>query len=418
MFDRDKWQEIWFSIKKHKLRTFLTALGVWWGIFMLIFLMGAGKGLDNGINRLFGSVAKNSVFFSSWKTTKPYDGYRAGRYISLDMADIEAVRNQLGHKIEYISPRLDVWSAKISRNGVNYDLNVKGELPVILNIDAIEGFEGRFLNELDVRDRRKVAILGKHTAEKMFEDIPLDSVVGQYLNIRGAEFKIAGIFRSTIREMNQAKNAEEEVFIPLTTAQQLTNRGSRIHRFACTINKEHDIYAVEDEILALLKERHHVAPDDKRGVRSDNLAEEFAEIQGLLTGINLLTWIVGIGSLMAGVIGVGNIMLIVVKERTREIGIRKALGATPREIISMILLESVSITTVAGYLGLLSGTGIIALFNFALGDGGLEFYANPQVTPGVVLGSLFILIIAGFLSGLVPAKQAAQVDPVVALKDE
>lgn len=418
MFDRDKWQEIWFSIKKHKLRTFLTALGVWWGIFMLIFLMGAGKGLDNGVNRLFGSIAKNSVFFSSWKTSKPYDGYKAGRYIGLTMDDVEAVKNEFGHKIDDIAPRLNVWSASISRNGLNYNLEVKGELPVVMKIDAIEQYKGRFINNKDIDDRRKIAILGKHAAEKMFQDVPLDSVIGKYLNIKGSEFKIAGIFRSTIREMNQAKDAEESIFIPLSTAQQLTNRRSRIHMFACTINLKYDIYAVEEEILGLLKKRHHVAPNDMRGVNSNNFAQEFAEIQGLLTGINLLTWIVGIGSLMAGVIGVGNIMLIVVKERTREIGVRKALGATPNEIISMVILESVTITTVAGYIGLVSGIGVIALFNFALGDSGLEFYANPQVTPGVVFGSLLILIIAGFLSGLVPARQAAQVSPVVALKDE
>jgi putative ABC transport system permease protein len=418
MFDRDKWQEIWFSIRKHKLRTFLTALGVWWGIFMLIFLMGAGKGLDNGINRLFGSVAKNSVYFYSWKTSKPYDGYKAGRYIQLDMDDIEALNNSMGHKIEYLAPRLNVWSPKIAKNGMNYDLEVRGGIPDVANIDAIEQYSGRFLNELDIKDRRKIAVIGKHSAEMMFEDMPLDSVVGQYLNIRGSEFIIVGVFKSTIREMNQAKEEEESIYIPLTTAQQLINMRSGIHSIACTIDPAYDIYKAEDEVLAILKQRHHVDPEDERGIDSSNLAQEFAEIQGLLTGINLLTWIVGIGSLMAGVIGVGNIMLIVVKERTREIGVRKALGATPREIISMVILESVSITTVAGYFGLLSGTGIIALFNFALGDSGLEFYANPQVTPGVVLGSLVILIIAGFLSGLVPARQAAQVDPVVALKDE
>ena len=188
--------------------------------------------------------------------------------------------------------------------------------------------------------------------------------------------------------------------------------------FACTVNPTYDIFQVEEEIITLLKVRHNVAPEDYRGINSNNLAQEFKEINGLITGINVLTWIVGIGSLLAGIIGVGNIMLIVVKERTKEIGIRKALGARPTEIVSMIILESVTITTAAGYLGLLSGTGVIALFNMAIGDGGLEFYANPQVTPGVVITSLIILIIAGFLSGLVPAQQAAKVSPVVALKDE
>lgn len=418
MFDRDKWQEIWFSIKKHKLRTFLTALGVWWGIFMLIFLMGAGKGLDNGVNRLFGTAAKNTIFYYSWKTTKPYNGFKAGRYIQLDMDDIKAVQTEMGHKLDGIAPRLRIWSGKIAKDGVNYELEVKGELPEVLNIDALETYEGRFINELDIQNNRKIAILGKHAAEKMFQGVPMDEVIGEYINIRGAEFRIAGVFRSTVREMNRAKESEEAIFIPLTTAQQISNQRHRIHMFACTINPTYDIFQVEEEIKTLLKVRHNVAPEDYRGINSNNLAQEFKEINGLITGINVLTWIVGIGSLLAGIIGVGNIMLIVVKERTKEIGIRKALGARPAEIVSMIILESVTITTAAGYLGLLSGTGVIALFNLAIGDGGLEFYANPQVTPGVVITSLIILIIAGFLSGLVPAQQAAKVSPVVALKDE
>lgn len=418
MFDRDKWQEIWFSIKKHKLRTFLTALGVWWGIFMLIFLMGAGKGLDNGVNQLFGSMAKNSLFFNSWKTSKPYNGFKAGRYIRLTMDDPKAIKNAFGDKIEAIAPRLNIWSGKIPMNGVLFDFDVRGELPTVMEIAAMEMHEGRFVNKLDLDEKRKVAVVGKHGIEKMFPDTPMDEVIGEPIMIRGSEFTIVGIFRSTVREMNSAKQDEESIIIPLTTAQKVSNYGDGIHRFGCKINTDYDIYQVEQEILTLLKTRHSIAPDDQRGIQCNNFFEEFSEIQSVITGINVLTWIVGIGSLLAGIIGVGNIMLIVVKERTREIGIRKALGATPNEIISMVILESVTITTVAGYIGLLSGTGVIALFNLALDGGGLEFYANPQVSPGVVISSLVILIVAGFLSGLVPARQAAKVSPVEALKDE
>ncbi|MEM1320394.1 MAG: ABC transporter permease [Bacteroidota bacterium] len=414
MFDFDKWQEIFATIRKHKMRTFLTALGVFWGIFMLVFLMGAGKGLENGVTGLFGGHARNSLYMGTNSTSKPYKGLPPGRRIYLEDDDVTAITVQFADKIQYFAPRLWMSSSEIIHNDKSGSFDVRGDSPDLLQIDAIKMSEGRFLNGLDMEQRRKVAVIGSRVKTVLFEED--EDPIGQYIQFRGAKFLVVGIITSD-RRGSDAQEDEETVFIPITVAQQLTNRLGRVSMFTCAMYPEIRVSQVEDDVRALLKERHNIAPEDRRGVWSDNVEEEFREVMGLFFGIKFLVWFVGIGSLLAGVIGVGNIMLIVVKERTKEIGVRKAMGATPSSIISMILLESVFITTIAGYIGLLASTGIIALMSMALGEG-TEFFANPEVDLGVAFTALIILIISGALTGLVPAMQAANVNPVIALKDE
>lgn len=413
MFDLDKWQEIFDSIRKHKLRTILTALGVWWGIFMLVFLMGAGSGLENGVTGMFGTHAKNAMYVWTQRTTLPYEGLPPGRYNQLTEADIEAIENQCADVIEYIAPRLFVTSGEITHGQNKGAFDVRGERPALLHIEAILMEEGRFVNQLDMEQKRKVAVIGNRVKEVLFEDEP---AIGEYVRINGADYLVVGVFKSS-RRGERSSEDEELIFVPLTTAQQVTNRPRDINWFVCTVQPGIAVSQVEERVKAIIRDRHKIHPDDPQGVRSENVEEEFRNITGLFFGIRLLVWIVGIGSLLAGIVGVGNIMLIVVKERTKEIGIRKALGATPGSIISMILMESVFITTAAGYLGLLTSTGIIFAMQLAVGEG-TQFFANPEVRLGVGLGALLILVVAGALTGLVPALQAAEIQPVEALRDE
>ncbi len=413
MFDLDKWQEIFGTIRKNKLRTFLTALGVFWGVFMLVFLMGSGKGLENGVTTQFSIKIKNSLFVWTQRTTIPYKGLPPGRYNQLTSDDVSAIRSEID-EIEYIAPRIFVPSGEITHGNNSAAFDVRGELEDIYHIMSMEMWSGRFLNQFDEANKRKVAVIGHRVKEVLFE--PDEEVIGNYVIIRGTQYKIIGIFKS-LAKGEDASEEEQTIFIPLSTAQQVTNRHNQINWFVCSIKKQFDAAVIDLKVKKLLKKRHRIHPDDTQGVRSNNIAEEFANVMGLFTGITLIVWIVGIGSLLAGVIGVGNIMLIIVKERTKEIGIRKAMGATPFSIVSMILTESVFITTLAGYFGLISGMGIILLMNVAIGEGG-DFFANPEINIGVGLGALVILVISGAITGLIPAIQAANVNPVEALKDE
>ena len=415
MFDLDKWQEIFATISKHKLRTFLTALGVFWGIFMLVLLMGAGKGLENGVLGLFGNMAKNSMFLGTNKTSKPYKGFKPGRYLQLTMDDMDAMKNNFSDKIQYLAPRMWMPSGEVSRKDKKGAFEMGGQSPDYFKIDPMKLLEGRFLNTFDMEEKRKVVIIGSRVREVLFDEE--EKAVGGYIRFQGNDFRVVGVFKSD-RRGDGGDEDNENVYLPLTTAQKMRNRPNHVSMLSCSMYPNVSATELEPKILSLLKERHKVAPDDDQAFWSNNMEEEFGEVMGLFNGIAFIVWFVGIGSLMAGVIGVGNIMLILVKERTKEIGIRKALGATPRSIISMILLESVFITTIAGYLGLLFSTGLVILMNKAVGDGGDGYYANPEVDIQVGIIALIILIISGALTGLLPAMQAANINPVEALKDE
>ncbi len=414
MFDYDKWQEIFNTIAKHKLRTGLTALGVFWGIFMLVFLMGAGNGLQNGVNGLFGGHAKNSVYMGSNRTSLPYKGMKPGRYFSLDNDDVAAIRNNFEEEIAHIAPRLWMPAGNVSHGEKSASFDVRGDLPDLIHIDALEVYQGRFLNELDVKNKRKIAVVGREVVKALFDEE--EEAIGAYIKLRGTKFKIVGVLKSN-RRGEDAVEDEKTVLLPITTVQQLRNQPGQIGWFVCAMYPKVDVGIVEEKIKKLLKNRHNIHPDDQRAIWSDNIQEEYQQITGLFTGITVLVWFVGIGSLLAGVIGVGNIMLILVKERTKEIGIRKALGATPTSIISMILMESVFLTTIAGYLGLACSVGILFMMSQFMGDA-TAFFSNPEIDLGICLLALAILVICGALTGLIPAMQAANVNPVIALKDE
>ncbi len=415
MFDLDKWGEIYATVKKHKLRTFLTAFGVFWGIFMLVVLLGAGNGFENGVVNSF-DIAKNTVFVWSQRTSIAYKGLRPGRSVQFTNDDMVAIRQNIP-EVAILAPRNHMrGNFTVSRNTKNASFNVYGEYPDYTGVKPVILNEGRFINTLDIRDRRKVAIIGTQVQKVLFGE---ENPIGEYVSIKGVYFRVVGIFRGRGSAEDNQEDAKT-IFIPSTTLQQAFNQYNKVDFFAMVPQDGIKAEIIEKKVKELIAKRHDIHPDDVRALGSANVEEEFSRIQGLFTGIKGFSWVVSIGTIIAGIIGVGNIMLIVVKERTKEIGIRKALGATPWSIISLILQESIVITSIAGYVGLLSGTGLIAGINYLLkkyeAEG--EFFANPGVDLTIAVTALLVLIVCGALAGLIPATKAASIDPVVALRDE
>ncbi len=415
MFDRDIWQEILATMRKHKLRTGLTALGVFWGIFMLVFVLGMGKGLENGVFRGFDNRVSNAMYVWPMRTSQPYKGFQPGRVPRFTLQDILAIRANVP-EIKYIAPRHSLGASPVNYKDKGDSYEIRGELSDMIKIEALQLYEGRYINENDVAESRKVAVVGQRTREVLFGE---EDCIGKYIRIRGVEFKVVGVF-GPVQIKPWTESDLEAIVVPLTTVQRTFGTGDQVDYFVCAADESVRIGEVEPKVKGLLKQRHFIAPDDPQGIGGFNLEEEFRSVKNLFTGIKVFLWFVGIGTLLAGIVGVSNIMLIVVKERTKEIGIRKALGATPGSIISMILLESVFITSFSGYLGLIAGTFVIGGINYLMVANNLEpdnFY-NPQVNLTIGLGAVILLIVSGAIAGLIPALQASQVNPVVALKDE
>lgn len=416
MFNRDTWQEIWMTIRQHKLRTFLTVLGVFWGVFMLIFMLGMGSGLENAVFRDFGNRATNVMYVWSEPTSLPYQGYQPGRRPRLNFEDLEAILQQV-NGVDYVAPRT-TFQAKIvhGENAETYE--VRGELSQMIKVEALKVFYGRYLNDEDNQQLRKVTVLGVRTAEVLFGK-EVEKSLGQYVTINGAEFLVVGIFGPEVLKP-WTEDDQEAVVIPLSTMHRTFGMDGRVHFFAVSAKPEYRITDIEGQVRSILKARHHVDPKDPRGIGGFNLDERFRQVRGLFNGISAFLWIVGLGTLLAGIVGVSNIMLIVVKERTKEIGIRKAIGATPLDIIKSILTEAVFITATSGYLGLLAGVTVIGGLNMMMEKGNMEseMFYNPEVNLSVALGAMIILILAGTIAGFIPAVLAARVNPVIALKDE
>jgi len=421
VFDLDHWQEIGEALAKNRLRTFLTAFGVFWGIFLLVILLGSGNGLSNGVTSGFSGMATNSLFVWGMRTSKPYAGLDAGRSIDFtneDTAELE----RLVPEAEVIAPRLQLggWrgGATVRRGTEASAFTIMGDYPAIFTIQSMALERGRLLNRFDLDDKRKVAVIGTRVVETLFEkgQDPIDDAV----EINGVWFKVVGVFKSR-QTGDQADRDAQTIYVPFTTFQQAFNAGNEVHWYAVTARSDVPASVVEGKVLSILRERHKVAPDDRRGIGSFNLEKEFSKIQGLFTGIRILMWVVGLGTLAAGAIGVSNIMLIVVRERTREIGLRRAIGATPWKVMLQIVVEAVILTAGAGLLGLCAGVGVMELVSQGLahaGGGGRSMFVNPGVSFSDAIEALAILVAAGTIAGLIPAQRAVVVSPVVALRSE
>jgi len=422
MFDRDRWQEIFHTLKKNKLRTFMTAFGVFWGIFMLIIMLGSGKGLENGVTSGMGDFATNSVFIWTQQTSMPYEGFPKGRNFYFDNDDIEALRKNIP-EIKYLAPKIQGWSAGDGANNTvrknkTGAFSILGEYPDWNRVDPMDVFKGRFLNNIDINSYRKVAVIGTRVEELLFE--PDEDPIGEYIKIQGIYFQVVGVFKPLNTNINFGGEKEQSIYIPLTTLQKTYNYGDIVYWFSITSQDDIPASIVEEKVMTLLARRHTVHPDDKEAFGHFNLEEEFNQMNGLFKGIAGLIWIVGIGTLLAGVIGISNIMLVIVKERTMEIGIQRALGATPLYIQSQIILESIFLTSLAGYFGLVVGVGLLELINYAMVEFGAdnEMFRRPEVDFNVAILSLVILIISGAVAGLIPAHRAVRIKPIDALRDE
>jgi putative ABC transport system permease protein len=420
MFDLDLWNEIISALKKNRLRSFMTAFGVFWGIFMLIIMSGAGKALENGIMDGIKSFATNSAFFWTERTSKPHEGFQRGRTWNYENSDIEYIKAHI-NDVEYLSPRLfgpNTYSGDNTIRGEKSGaFNITGDYPDYFKIDPWTPVKGRLLNEIDILQNRKVCIIGERVEEVLFEKG--EDPIGEYVKINGVYFQVVGVVHPETRITFNGGQKNEAIMIPFSTMQRTYNMGDVVHFFSVTSQPGVPVSRLEDRLKELLKGRHHVAPDDMQAIGSFNLEVEYVKYNGLFSGIQILTWIVGIGTLLAGVIGVSNIMMVIIRERTQEIGIQRAIGATPGKIMLHIVAESVFLTVLAGYVGLTLGVGLLELLNMALESGGDEiFFRRPEVSFQMAVSALTVLVFSGIFAGLIPARRAVRIKPIDAIREE
>ena len=418
IIDIDKWQEIYSVLSKNKLRTALTAFGVFWGIFMLLVMMGGGSGLRNGVTQSFDDMASNSLFVWTQRTTIPYKGFPQGRHYNFTNEDTDLLLRKVP-EIKYLAPRAQSGGHRGTSNVVRGlktgAFSINGDVPDYFKIKSYRILKGRLINDIDIEDKRKVAAIGKRVYESLFE-IGEDPI-GKSIQLNGVYFTVVGMFEP--KRNNGGDNDDSQaIFIPFTSFQKTYNWGNIVGWYSITIQDDIRASVVEDKILKVLAENHSISPDDKHAFGHWNTEREFTKITGLFAGINALIWFVGLGTLIAGVIGVSNIMLVIVKERTKEFGIKRALGATPISIIIQIVLESILITSVAGVAGLIAGVFTVEGINKLMegSEGGM--FANPEVDLQIAFTSVIILIISGAMAGLLPAIRAVNVRPIEALRTE
>jgi len=408
MFDLDKWQEILDTIRKNRLRTFLTGFSVAWGIFMLVLLLGSGHGLANGIEYQFRDDAINSLWIYPGETSMPYQGLKPGRSIQFTNEDHDGLETALDGT-RSTTARFYVRSPVVRYREESETFDVRAVHPGHADVEHTRMVRGRFLNPLDLAEHRKVAVIGELVRSALFEDAP---AIGEELEINGISFKVVGVF-----EDEGGDNEMLKIYLPITTAQRAFGGDNRIAQIMVT-TVDADLErstAMADAVRRRLAQRHDFAVEDQRAVFVRNNVENFRQFVAVMDGIRAFVWVIGIGTILAGVVGVGNIMMITVRERTKEIGVRKAVGATPWSIVSLILHESIFITSVAGYAGLVLGVWLLELM---AGNLDTDFFRNPSVDLTVALQAVALLVGAGTLAGLVPAIRAARIQPVVALRDE
>jgi putative ABC transport system permease protein len=413
MFDTDRWQEIFETIRKNKLRSFLTSLSVAWGIFMLVILIGAGNGLRSGVTYTFRDDAVNSIWFFPGTTSMPYEGHPPGRRIRLENEDYERFKSGIDG-VDKITSRFHPRDETIVTYGAkSASFDIRAVHPDHQYLENTKIVAGRFLNDLDLAEKRKVTVIGVDVIAMLAPDRDKLSLLGEQVTIGGLQHRVIGIF-----EDEGGEEERRRIYVPITTAQTAWNGGNRVDRIMFTVGDatEETSQHMADEARQMLATRYKFDPKDPNALRVRNNLEQFRKIVAVLDGIGLFVWIIGLGTIVAGVVAVSNIMLISVKERTKEIGVRKALGATPRSIVMMILSEAILLTGVAGYVGLVSGIGVLEAARELMPPS--DYFRDPHVDIKVAAAATIILIFAGALAGFFPARRAAAVKPVVALRDE
>ncbi|MDQ3050423.1 MAG: ABC transporter permease [Bacteroidota bacterium] len=411
MFDLDKWQEIFNTISKNKLRTILTGFSVAWGIFMLIILLGSGYGLENGVKNQFRSSATNSIFIRGGSTSIPHAGFQPGRDIQLKNSDYDLVKSNIP-QVDHISSRFFI------RNGVTTAYKNKFGTFEVRSVHPDHAYlentvirQGRYISNSDLDENKKVTCIGTLVKEQLFgkDDDPL----GKYIKLNGIAFLVVGVF-----EDEEGDYENRLLYLPITTAQKAFNGNENIRQILLTTGNATvtESKQIVENITSMLAAKHKFDKEDEKAVSIWNNYEEYEKMINMMGNIRLFIWVIGIGTIIAGIVGVSNIMMIVVKERTKEIGVRKALGATPGSIVGLIIQESVFITAVAGYIGLIAGIGLLELVSSNMPRS--DFFDRPEVNLGVAISATFVLILAGTIAGFIPARKASRINPVVALRDE
>lgn len=422
MFSRDKWNEIIEALSANPFRTLITAFGVFWGIFILVILLSASQGLQNGIKRQMGGLSTNTMFMWTSSTSKPYKGLPQGRNYNFKNGDVDAIKRDIDGLL-YVSPRNQLGGFRGSNNVVRGTktgaYNVYGDYPEFILQQPMDILQGRFINYGDIENKRKVTVIGEGVIRELYA--PDEEVLGSYIKVQGVNFMVVGVYKSISNMGGDAEESQKQLFIPFTTFQQAFNYGDIVGWMTITAEDNKPITDLKESIFKLLKNRHTIDPTDDRAVGHFDLYQEFKKINGLFSILTAVSYIVGIFILGSGIIGIVNIMLIIVKERTQEIGIRRALGATPAVIIKQILTESVVLSLVAGMAGIIFASLVLWLINFGLEKAPNSDQipiVNPSVSLGVVVIALLILVVAGLLAGLIPAITAIKVKPIDALRTE
>ncbi|MDD3077950.1 MAG: ABC transporter permease [Paludibacter sp.] len=415
MFDVNRWQEIWITITHNKMRSVLTAFGVFWGMFMLVVMIGAGIALKRGIFSNIEGFATNSCFVWAEQTGEPYKGFKKGRSWNMENSDIPVLLSKIS-EIQYLAPVLFGGGSdnNVSRNDKAGSFRVKGNYPVYNKIDESKILYGRYINDIDIAEKRKVCVIGERVYEVLFPT--KEDPIGKSIQVNGIYFQVVGVTRHT-SNVNIGGNAQETVVLPFSTMQQAFNQGNVVHFLAVTAQPGVKVKVIEDKIAEVLKARHEIAPEDEKAVGGMNIEDQFTMFMYLGVGIGFLIWFVGAGTLIAGGIGISNIMLVTIKERTKEIGIRRALGATPANIIGQILTESIVLTLIAGIAGLMFGVGLLQVIGILLSHGD-QFFKDPQISFGVAMISLLILVVIGTFAGFLPANRAMKIKPIEAIREE
>ncbi|SEF66111.1 ABC transporter permease [Parabacteroides chinchillae] len=419
MFDIDRWQEIWITITRNKTRSLLTCFGVFWGILMLVLLLGSGKGMQNGIFKNVNGFATNSCFFYTDRTAEPYKGYRKGRNWSMRNRDLEAIKQKV-QGIKYISPMH--WGPQGNNNVVKGQkagsYNVRGVYPDYFNIETQHIYYGRLLNEIDLQEKRKVCLIGTRVYEVLFK--PGEDPTGQYIRVNGIYYQVVGVIKAKPRASIGGRT-EESVMLPFSTLQQVTNNGDKFWFLCITGEDGYSCDKIMDDVKTLLKAQNEISPTDPQAVGSFSIAKQAETFNMLFLGIDILVWLVGMGTLLAGIIGVSNIMMVTVKERTKEIGVRRALGAKPANIITQVMSESLVLTALAGLIGLALGVFLLDVVNRVLESGGSNsdtFFTNPEININTAIAATIILLFSGLLAGLIPAWRAMQIKAIDAIREE
>ncbi|GAA4894472.1 ABC transporter permease [Flaviramulus aquimarinus] len=409
LFDKDTWAEVYSSLSKNMLRTILTMVGVWWGIILLIGLLGSARGIENNFNLLFEDFATNSVFVFGGKTSMPFKGYETGRPVILRTDDIIKIQENI-KGVEFVVPR-NMSNSTLSYNMLSGTFTGTGDYPLLDVVAKQNLIWGRYINQSDIDERKKVIVISEDVYKQIFQKD--EYPIGKIVLVGNINFKVIGVY--TVVNFG---GPQIDFNMPFTTSQQIYNRGGRVDWMMITGKPEYDINQIESDTKLLLKNMNKVHPDDNRAFNGFNLGERFSRLTGFLTGMQFLTWFVGIATLIAGVFAIGSILLITVKERTKEIGIRRALGATPIVIKRQIIVESVTMALVAGFIGIISGGLILMLLNRSMLKSDEPWMINPSVSIAIVFFSLLIVVILGTLIGLIPANKATSVKPIDALREE